>query len=327
MDILRVIEKNLLNVANNNGKSNETDILKKNINEYFGYLADKASIESQKQQKYYDKYENARVVASMEYDKYVRDKGQLMNELRIEKSKSALHEYLKLKYTADVVPDIYTYQDIRLVDRVIIPRVPAKKAKKTKNAKPDKPAKPVKVPKEPKEPKEPKVKVDKEPTEPKPKPPKPPVECPAGKEINPLTGRCVNICKDDEVRNPETGKCDKINKKPVVAKKPKAAKAAKAAKAVALTIPEVPTEPSDPSDPSDPSEPSEPVDVPSDPTDPVSEPFEVPPAPPAKKKANAKVVECPKGKEINPLTGRCVNVCKEDEVRNPETGKCKKVKK
>jgi hypothetical protein len=38
-------------------------------------------------------------------------------------------------------------------------------------------------------------------------------------------------------------------------------------------------------------------------------------------------MECPKGKEINPLTGRCVNKCKDDEERNLETGKCKKKKK
>jgi hypothetical protein len=294
MDILRSIEKNVLNVANNNGKSNEVDLLKKNINAYLGYIADKESIDSQKKEKYFNKYENARVIANMEYGKFLRDKETLMNDLKIEKTKAALHEYLKLKYVANNVPDIYSYQDIRLVDRVIIPRVvdkkPTKKKANAKAAKSEdgKPPKPEKVPKVVKVPKPPKVvkptKVN---------------ECPNGKEINPLTGRCVNKCKDDEERNLETGKCKKITRN------------------VPLPVP-VPFE--------------EPVQVP------IEEPFEVPePAPlptkpPVKEKVPKvpkapKAVECPKGKEINPLTGRCVNKCKDDEERNLETGKCKKKKK
>lgn len=35
---------------------------------------------------------------------------------------------------------------------------------------------------------------------------------------------------------------------------------------------------------------------------------------------------CPEGKEINPLSGRCVNKCKDNEIRNIATGKCKKKK-
>jgi hypothetical protein len=34
--------------------------------------------------------------------------------------------------------------------------------------------------------------------------------CPDGKEVNPITGRCVNICKVGTIRNKATGKCDKI---------------------------------------------------------------------------------------------------------------------
>jgi hypothetical protein len=36
--------------------------------------------------------------------------------------------------------------------------------------------------------------------------------CPENKEINPLTGRCVNKCKDNELRNVATGKCEKKGK-------------------------------------------------------------------------------------------------------------------
>ena len=35
---------------------------------------------------------------------------------------------------------------------------------------------------------------------------------------------------------------------------------------------------------------------------------------------------CEPGKEVNPKTGRCVKICKEDEMRIHETGKCKKYK-
>ena len=34
--------------------------------------------------------------------------------------------------------------------------------------------------------------------------------CPDGKELNPITKRCVNKCKDGTIRNTTTGKCDKI---------------------------------------------------------------------------------------------------------------------
>lgn len=274
MDILRSIEKNLLNVVNNNGKTNDVDLLKKDIKTYFSYIDNKADIESQKKAKYYNSYENARIVASMEYDRYLRDKEDLKNELKIEKSKTALHDYLKLKYSHANIPDIYSYQDIRLVDRVVIPRVIDKKPanKKPKKAKAD-------------------VKADANVK-----------ECPDGKEINPITKRCVNKCKDGEIRDKDTGKCKKTAKKaPVPAPVP-----------VPAPLPALLPEP-----------------IPS--PVPIIEPLVPTPVPvPIKAKVKAKVLankECPEGKEINPLTGRCVNKCKDDEERNMETGKCKKKKK
>jgi hypothetical protein len=292
MDILRSIEKNVLNVANNNSKSNDAQILKRDIKAYFSHIADKDSIDSRKKEIYFNKYENARVIASMEYDNFLREKNELMNELKIKKTKAALHDYLKLKYSSNNIPDLYSYQDIRLVDRVIIPRVVDKKPTKKAKAKAVKPPKPDKV-----------------------------NECPENKEINPVTGRCVNKCKDDEERNQETGKCKKVTKK-VPAKVP-----------VPLEEPvQIPIE-----------EPFEvPLDVPDISQEPVPAPLQVKAPvktkPPAKEKVvkvpkadkvakAAKAVECPEGKEISPLTGRCVNKCKEDEERNLETGKCKKKKK
>lgn len=43
-------------------------------------------------------------------------------------------------------------------------------------------------------------------------------------------------------------------------------------------------------------------------------------------KAKKEKVECPQGKELNPKTGKCVNVCKPGYKRNPETFKCEKEK-
>ena len=44
----------------------------------------------------------------------------------------------------------------------------------------------------------------------------------------------------------------------------------------------------------------------------------------AKGQPLAKAKPCPEGKEINPVTGRCVAVCKPGLVRDPTTGKCVK---
>jgi hypothetical protein len=43
-----------------------------------------------------------------------------------------------------------------------------------------------------------------------------------------------------------------------------------------------------------------------------------------RKSANRAQKECPPGKVVNPLTGRCVNPCLPGTVRNPDTGRCVK---
>ena len=35
--------------------------------------------------------------------------------------------------------------------------------------------------------------------------------------------------------------------------------------------------------------------------------------------------KCPVGKELNPLTKRCIKICEKDKIRDPVTGKCKKI--
>jgi len=126
-------------------------------------------------------------------------------------------------------------------------------------------------------------------------------DCPEGKEINPLTGRCVNKCKDGEVRDAAKGKCLKIKK--VIAK--------------CLKIKKVITKCPEGKE-----------------INPLTgrcvnkcKDGEVRDAAKGKCVKIKKVIaKCPEGKEINPLTGRCVNKCKDGEVRNAANGKCVKLK-
>ena len=36
--------------------------------------------------------------------------------------------------------------------------------------------------------------------------------------------------------------------------------------------------------------------------------------------------KCPKGKELNPITKRCIKKCKDGEIRNVKTRMCEKIK-
>jgi hypothetical protein len=51
-----------------------------------------------------------------------------------------------------------------------------------------------------------------------------PTSCPPGKEISKKSGYCVKICKNDESRNPDTGRCIKNNPKQIRLSKEKYAK-------------------------------------------------------------------------------------------------------
>jgi len=39
-----------------------------------------------------------------------------------------------------------------------------------------------------------------------------------------------------------------------------------------------------------------------------------------------KMKSCPEGKELNPITKRCIKKCKDGEIRNVKTGMCEKIK-
>jgi len=311
MDILRNIEKKILNIANNNtNNASEINNLKKDIKLYLDIFDKREELKREKKSIYEQLYDNKRKAYRISYENYLSDKKELMKDIVKEKTKGAIRKYLECKYEDEEavfnIPDIYTYENIRLSNnredfdipyapqdpqaKPIAPinnkkdhMIPVKPVKPIKTAKPAKPAKPTKP-------------VVAKPDE---------KECPEGKEINPVTKRCVNVCKDGQVRNPETGKCVASAKKTKAEPKAEPNKEPKA---------EPKAEPN-----------KEPKAEPK--KEPKAEPKKEPKAEPKKGLKAAKEKECPDGKEINPVTKRCVNVCKDGQVRNQETGKCVGAKK
>ena len=218
MDILRNIEKKILNIANNN--TNDVNSLKKDIKEYLDNFDKQQDINNQKKNKYEELYENKRMLAHISYENYLSIKEDLMKEIKKDKTKGAIRKYLEYKYEASDIPEIYTYQKISLkndiVDKIVKP-TPPKEPKKLI-------PKPSKEPKKliPTPSKEPKKLIPKPSKEPKklPKLQKDTKACKDDEEINPKTGKCVKKCKEDEIRNLETGRCNKI-KPPKALKPPK----------------------------------------------------------------------------------------------------------
>ena len=222
MDILRNIEKKILNIANNN--TNDVNSLKKDIKEYLDNFDKQQDINNQKKNKYEELYENKRMLAHISYENYLSIKEDLMKEIKKDKTKGAIRKYLEYKYEASDIPEIYTYQKLSLkndiVDKIVKP-TPPKEPKKLIPKPPKEPKKLIPTP--PKEPKMPSDAILNEPPkEPKklPKLQKDTKACKDDEEINPKTGKCVKKCKEDEIRNLETGRCNKI-KPPKAPKQPK----------------------------------------------------------------------------------------------------------
>ena len=222
MDILRNIEKKILNIANNN--TNDVNSLKKDIKEYLDNFDKQQDINNQKKNKYEELYENKRMLAHISYENYLSIKEDLMKEIKKDKTKGAIRKYLEYKYEASDIPEIYTYQKISLkndiVDKIVKP-TPPKEPKKLIPKPPKEPKKLIPTPlKEPKKPSD--AILNEPPKEPKklPKLQKDTKACKDDEEINPKTGKCVKKCKEDEIRNLETGRCNKI-KPPKALKPPK----------------------------------------------------------------------------------------------------------
>ena len=198
MDILRNIEKKILNIANNNTNSaSEINNLKKDIKLYLDIFDKREEIKREKKGIYDELYDNKRKAYRISYENYLSDKKELMKDIVKEKTKGAIRKYLECKYDDEEavanIPDIYTYENIRLpnnredFDMPYVQQVPVNNKKD--HMIPVEPTKPLVA------------KPDEK-------------ECPEGKEINPVTKRCVNVCKDGQVRNPNTGKCVASAKKP-----------------------------------------------------------------------------------------------------------------
>jgi hypothetical protein len=315
MDILRNIEKKILNIANNNtNNASEINNLKKDIKLYLDIFDKREEIKREKKGIYDELYDNKRKAYRISYENYLSDKKDLMKDIIKEKTKGAIRKYLECKYedeeAAANIPDIYTYENIRLPNnREDFDMPSVQQAQQAQQAKPSVPVNNKKdhmIPVKPVKPVKP-IKTAKPTAKPAAKPvvAKPDEkECPEGKEINPVTKRCVNVCKDGQVRNPETGKCVASAKKTKTEPKKE--------------------EPKEEPKKAEPKK-EEPKEEPKK-----AEPKKAEPKKEEPKKAEpkgAKEKECPEGKEINPVTKRCVNVCKDGQVRNPETGKCVGAKK
>ena len=137
MDILKDIEKNILNIniydkniysknkdVFNNTNMLKLDVIKKQIDDYFKYKVDENNIITQKKLKYEEKYKSARELNNYNYTAYLDKKRELHNIFKETKTLDTLYEYLKYK-NADYknIPDIYTYEHINLNERVVIPHI------------------------------------------------------------------------------------------------------------------------------------------------------------------------------------------------------------
>ena len=219
MDILKDIEKNILNIniydkntysknkdVLNNSNMLKLDVIKKQIDDYFKYKVDETNIITQKKLKYEEKYKSARELNDYNYTAYLNKKNELYNIFKETKTLDTLYEYLKYKNTDyKNIPDIYTYEQINLIEKVVdssnnnvninvcplgkilnpITKKCVKDPTKADKPKADKPK--VDKPKVDK-PKTDKPKVD------KPKADKDDVkekECPEGKILNKKTNRCI----------------------------------------------------------------------------------------------------------------------------------------
>ena len=118
MEILRSIEKNIIDITNANNDI-DTDMLKKNIKLYFKKIADKENINNIKKDKYYEEYENKRVEQHINYDNYLREKAELMEIFKNNKTKTALHNYLKLKTPKYNNLTLYSYLDVKIAEENI----------------------------------------------------------------------------------------------------------------------------------------------------------------------------------------------------------------
>ena len=267
MEILRSIEKNIIDITNANNDI-DADMLKKNIKSYFEKMADKENINNMKRDKYYEEYENKRVEQHINYDNYLREKAELMETFKNDKTKTALHNYLKLKPPKYDNITLYSYLDVKIAEeKPVIKREDKPMAKRE-----DKPV--VK-------------RVDK-------CTPAKIAECEKkGKKCNPSSGRCV---KEDKPDAKEDKPAAKVEDKPAAKVEDKPA--AKVDDKPAAKVEDKPAAKVD-------DKPAAKEDKVED--NPVAKVEEKPAAKVEDKCTEAKKAECEKkGKNCNPSSGRCI---------------------
>jgi hypothetical protein len=133
MEILKDIEKKILNIniydknvnsgsqdPLNNVNMQKLDAIRKQINDYFKYKDDEKNIILQKKLKYDEDYRFARELNDNNYKIFLEKKAELHNIFKETKTLASLYEYLNYKYIdAKKVPDIYTYEYIKLNQHII----------------------------------------------------------------------------------------------------------------------------------------------------------------------------------------------------------------
>ena len=130
---------------------------------------------------------------------------------------------------------------------------------------------------------------------------------PSGYEIDPSTGRKRKSCNNNQVRDPQTGRCKKIRsskKKSLKTKSPLKIKRKKI-----KSFPKILS--------------YSPVSS-SNAFSPLKSPISI--LPPKQKSLISKKKPLPSGYEIDPSTGRKRKSCNNNQVRDPQTGRCKKIR-
>ena len=154
MDILRNIEKKILNIANNNTNStSEINNLKKDIKQYLDFFDKREELKREKKNIYDELYDNKRKAYQISYENYLLEKKELMKDVIKERTKGAIRKYLEYKYEDEEalanIPNIYTYENIRLNNVVPVSLKPVPPKEPRKNPKDIKERKVIKAPKPP----------------------------------------------------------------------------------------------------------------------------------------------------------------------------------
>jgi len=154
MDILRNIEKKILNIANNNSNStSEINNLKKDIKQYLDFFDKREELKREKKNIYDELYDNKRKAYQISYENYLLEKKELMKDVIKERTKGAIRKYLECKYEDEEalanIPNIYTYENIRLNNVVPASLKPVPPKEPRKNPKDIKERKVIKAPKPP----------------------------------------------------------------------------------------------------------------------------------------------------------------------------------